>query len=101
MKYTDYFKSEEHTSGESPCYLLTFYLLNNNIGQKLTLYAISGYVVQNDGTYLSQGIAEIRHFRKSLGISGNAWAIEKNPVLPRQLRKTQAFPESPLQLKNL
>jgi len=40
-----------------------------------------------------QAFAEIRHFRKPLGISGNAKAVEEIPELPRQLRKTQAFPE--------
>jgi len=42
-----------------------------------------------------QGIEGIRHFRKSLGISGNAYAIEGLPVLPRQLCEFQAFPEMP------
>jgi hypothetical protein len=44
---------------------------------------------------MSQAIEEIRHFRKSLGISGNAKAVEEFPELPRQLGKTQAFPEIP------
>jgi hypothetical protein len=35
-----------------------------------------------------QGIEEIRHFRKSLGISGNASAIEEIPELPRQFAET-------------
>jgi hypothetical protein len=48
---------------------------------------------------MSQAIEEIRHFRKSLGISGNAQAIEEFPQLPRQLQKLQAFPEMPRQLK--
>jgi len=47
---------------------------------------------------MSKAIAEIRHFRKSLGLSRNAWLIEEFPELPRQLRKTQAFPEMPRQL---
>jgi len=49
--------------------------------------------------YMSQGIEGIRHFRKSLGISGNAEAIEGFPVLPRQLWEFQAFLEMPRQLK--
>ena len=49
---------------------------------------------------MSQGIEieGIRHFRKSLGISGNDWAIEGIPVLPRQLGEFQAFPEMSRQL---
>ncbi len=49
--------------------------------------------------HMSQGIAEIRHFRKSLDISGNAKAIEEIPELPRQLQKHQAYPEMPRQLR--
>jgi hypothetical protein len=45
-----------------------------------------------------QAIEEIRHFQKSLGISGNALAIEEFLQLPRQLQKLQAFPEMPRQL---
>ena len=47
---------------------------------------------------MSQGIEEIRHFRKCLGISRNAWAIEEFLELPRHLQKLQAFPEMPRQL---
>ena len=46
-----------------------------------------------------QGIEEIRHFWKSLGISRNAWAIEEFPQLPRHLQKLQAFLEMPRQLR--
>jgi hypothetical protein len=45
---------------------------------------------------MSQGIEEIRHFRKSLGISRNPLAFQE---LPRHLGKTQAFPEMPRQLR--
>ena len=48
--------------------------------------------------YVSQGFEEIRHFRKSLGISGNAQAVGEILELPRQLQKLQAFPEMPRQL---
>jgi len=34
---------------------------------------------------MSQGIEEIRHFRKSLGISGNASVIEEIVEFPRQI----------------
>jgi len=47
---------------------------------------------------MSQGIEGIRHFQKSLGISGNAEAIEGFLELPRQLWEFQAFPEMPRQL---
>ncbi len=47
---------------------------------------------------MSQGIEGIRHFQKCLGSSGNAFAIEGFPVLPRQLWEFQAFPEMPRQL---
>jgi len=47
---------------------------------------------------MSQAIVEIRHFRKSLGISRNAQAIEEFPQLSRQLQKHKAFPEMPRQL---
>jgi hypothetical protein len=43
--------------------------------------------------YISQAFAEIRHFRKCLVISGNDWAIEEFPELPRHLQKYQAFAE--------
>jgi len=47
---------------------------------------------------MSQGIPGIRHFRKCLGISGNAEAIEGFPVLPRQLWEFQAFLKMPREL---
>ncbi len=49
--------------------------------------------------YVSQAFAEIKHFRKCRGNSGNAEAIEGILELPRQLRKTQAFLEMPRQLR--
>jgi hypothetical protein len=48
---------------------------------------------------MSQAIAEITHFRKWLGISGNAESIEEIPELPSHLQKYQAFPEMPSQLR--
>ena len=48
-----------------------------------------------------QGLEEIRHFRKSLGISGNAQAVEEFTQLPRHLQKLQAFPEMPRHLGKL
>jgi hypothetical protein len=48
---------------------------------------------------MSQAIEEISHFRKCLGNSGNALAIEEFPELPRHLQKFQAFPEMPRQLQ--
>ena len=53
----------------------------------------------NMSLYMSQGIEEIRHFQKFLGILGNAKAIEEFPVLPRHLQKLQAFPKTPRQLQ--
>ena len=71
----------------SYCVIVKKRIYNNNNTSRLT-FDVS----------MSQGIAEIRHFRKSLGISGNAQAIEEILELPRHLQKLQAFPEIPRQL---
>ena len=54
-----------------------------------------------DGVFMLQGIEEISHFRKSLGIFRNAWEIEEIPELPRHLQKLQTFLEMPRQLEKL